>query len=316
MTTITLRARVLEHPLAVGDLVCRSTSGPIYRVVSLTRVRVSGEVGKDHFRLTLERIQEQLIPVGADPRPWPRDRTAPRPRRSVRSRATTDPGPAEPARERLARIRAKAPLLFDMALDAIRRGRIADHVAQLARVARVGRDEGLREGRDYGPGIRLRPAMARRRSEMLREADVEVVSGPDPARPNTTLTRARRCDPLVKLQKAGSIVGRHVDAAEMLREQIEQSQSGVCAGDLSWVHLPAHQRINITDRQIAALGQAREALCAVGASNRSALLWTVAGGNVAGYAAYVGMRHTTAASRLKAGLEQLADHYRLPGGGY
>ena len=112
------------------------------------------------------------------------------------------------------------------------RGRIADHVAQLARVARVGRDEGLREGRDpVGQGIRAsRPAMAAgRRSEMLREADVEVVSGPELRRDRTpTLTRARRYDPLVKLQKAGSIVGRHVDAAEMLREQIEQSQSGVC----------------------------------------------------------------------------------------
>jgi hypothetical protein len=205
--------------------------------------------------------------------------------------------------------------MLDMALEAIRKGRVTDHLAQLARVARVGRDDGVREGRDYGPGIRLRPVRGRRQSGVLREADVEVVTGADPTKPNINVSRARRCDPLVKLQKAGTIGGRHVDAAEMLREQMEASEAGVCAGDLSSVHLPAHQRANITDRQILALGRAREALGAVAAPNRPSVLWTVSGGNVAGYAAYVGMRHTTAASRLLTGLEELADHYRLPGGG-
>jgi len=314
MTTITLRARQLDQPLAVGDLVRRAAPGAVYRVVSLTKVRVSGEVGKDHFRLILERLQEQQIPVGVAPRPWPRDRTAPRQRRIVRSRATTDPGPPEPASARLGRIRAKAPLLLEMALEAIRRGRIADHLAELARVARVGRDDGVREGRDYGPGIRLRPVRGRRQSGVLREADVEVVTGADPARPNINVSRARRCDPLLKLHKAGTLAGRHVDAAERLREQMEAAETGGGGGGLSEIHLPAFQRVGITDRQIASLGQAREALWAVTAPHRQPVLWTVSGGNVAGYAAYVGMRPTTAATRLRAGLEELADHYRLPGG--
>jgi hypothetical protein len=314
MTTVTLRARTLDQPLAVGDLVSRSTPGPIYRVVSITRVHVSGEAGKDHYRLVLERLPANQIPVGVGARPWPRDRSAPRPRRPGRARASADPSPPEPASARLSRIRAKAPMLLDMAIEAIRRGRVADHLAQFARAARVGRDEGLREGRDYGPGIRLRPVRARRQSLLLREADVEIEVGAHPGRPNTTVSRARRCDPLVKLAKAGTLAGRHIDAAEMLREQIEASEASGGGCSLSEIHLPAHQRTGITDRQITNLGRAREALFAVATTNRPMLLWTVAGGNVAGFAAYVGMRHTTAASHLKAGLEELADHYRLPGG--
>ena len=315
MTTITLRARQLDVPLAVGDLIARSAPEAVYRVVSLTRVRVAGDPEKNYWRLVLERLPAAHTPTGGSKvLPWPRAPQAPRRRRPTGPVTSADPGPPEPASARLSRIRAKAPLMLDMAIEAIRRNRVADHLAQSARAARVGRDDGLREGRDYGPGIRLRPAMMRRRAGLLREADVEVVAGPDPARPNATVSRARRCDPLVKLQKAGSIVGRHVDAAEMLREQIEASEAGGGGGGLSEVHLPAFQRTGITDRQLTALGRAREALSAVATPNRSALLWTVAGGNVAGFAAYAGMRHTTAASRLKAGLEELADHYRLPGG--
>jgi hypothetical protein len=313
-TTITLRARHLADPLAVGDLVSRPGSETIYRVVNATKVRVSGEAGKDHWRLVLERLQVQQIPVGAeDVRPWPRDQRAPRQRRSARSRASADPSPPEDAIARIARIRSKAPLFLGMAIEAIRRGRIADEMAQLARVARVGRDDGLREGRDYGPGIRLRGVRARRQSVLLREADVEVTAGPDPARPNVTLTRARRCDPLVKLHKAGSIAGRHVDAAEKLRQQLEYAEAGGGGGDLSEIHVPAHQRRGISDWQLLNLTHVRNAVSAVTHDNRPMLLWAVSGGNVAGYAAFVGIRHNTASERLRAGLSELADHYQLPG---
>jgi hypothetical protein len=200
-----------------------------------------------------------------------------------------------------------------MAIQAIRKGRMADELAQVARVARVGRDEGLREGRDYGPGIRLRPIRARRQSDLLREADVEIETGADPARPNITVSRARRCDPLVKLHKAGTIAGRHVDAAEMLRHHLEAAETGGGGGGLSEIHLPAHQRVGITDWQLTARGWVRKALGAVAPNNRPMLLWTVAGGNVAGFAAFSHMRHTEASDRLKAGLAELADHYGLPG---
>lgn len=201
-----------------------------------------------------------------------------------------------------------------MAIDAIRKGRVADEMARLARAARVGRDDGLREGRDYGPGIRLRPVKVRRQSELLREADVEVIAGPDPARPNVTVSRARRCDPLVKLHKAGSIAGRHVDAAERLREQLEAAESGGGGGALSEIHLPAHQRQGISDWQLRNSTWVREAVSAIAHDNRPVLLWAVAGGNVSGFAAFVGVRHNTVSERLRAGLSELADHYRLPGG--
>jgi hypothetical protein len=313
MTTITLRARVLEHPLAVGDLIARATPGPIYRVVSATAVRVAGDPKKNHTRLVLERLPAAHKPAGGEIRPWPRAPQPPRQRRPREARASADPGPTEPASARLSRIRAKAPLMLDMAIDAIRRNRVAEQLAQATRAARVGRDDGLREGRDYGPGIRLRPALARRRG-LLREADVEVVAGPDPARPNATVSRARRCDPLVKLHKAGSIAGRHVDAAEKLREQLEAAECGGGGGSLSEIHVPAHQRQGVSDWQLLNSTRVREAVNAVASTNRPMLMWAVNGGNVSGFATFARMRHTTAAEYLRAGLAELADHYRLPGG--
>jgi hypothetical protein len=69
----------------------------------------------------------------------------------------------------------------------------------------------------------------------------------------------------------------------------------------------------MTDWQLANRGMVREAMDAVAAQHRPVVLWTVAGGNVAGFASFTRLRHTTASERLKAGLGELADHYRLPG---
>ena len=318
MTTITFRARHLNEPFAVGELLCPSLPGApkksaVYRVVSVTRVQVSGEPKKNYHRLVCERLSAAHIPVGAVVRHLPHARTPTGTRVTRARRASADPGPPEAAADRLARIRAKAPLFYELAIDAIRRNRVSLEQSQVARAARVGRDDGQREGRDYGPGIRLRPVRGRRQSALLREADVEIVAGPDPARPNATLSRARRCDPLVKLYKAGSIAGRHVDAAEKLREQLEYSE-GVSGGAMSEIHVPGHQRQGFSEWQLVNSTRVREAVTAVASLHRPMLLWVVNGGNVSGFASRAHIRHTTAAEYLKAGLAQLADHYRLPGG--
>jgi hypothetical protein len=117
------------------------------------------------------------------------------------ARFTADPGP--PARTRLDRIRAKAPLLLALATEPIRQAKVAAEAAQLARARRVGRDLGVVNRSDYGPGIRLEAIRAHDRA-IVREADVEVVDAPDPHVPTVTLRRARRTDPLEVLKRAGT----------------------------------------------------------------------------------------------------------------
>jgi len=151
---------------------------------------------------------------------------------------------------------------------------------------------------------------ARRRGGELRAADVAVEDGPEPDRPNVTVRRARRVDPLLCLRRLGTIDDRAFDAAERLREFIERSEAGVGGG--SWggsdVRLPAHQRSGLTDRMLGARAGVRTALAKIEASCRPVVLWVVLGGTLDAYEKFVHMRKGRAAEQLAVGLGQLADH--------
>ena len=222
---------------------------------------------------------------------------------------SADPGPPDAGRARMARIKAKAPLMVMMALEAIRRGAIADEVAQLAQVARVGVDDGKQGDRDYGPGIQLRLVRARRGGGVLRDVSVQIEEGAAPDQPNVTVRRARRVDPLTRLAKAGTINRRQHDAADMLRDQVEASESSMMGGGGSEIHVPPYERIPIGDKQVKACGKARRALAAVTPVHQPVLLWVLVGGTVDGYASYARIRQTSAPVLLQAGLTELADHY-------
>jgi hypothetical protein len=126
--------------------------------------------------------------------------------------------------------------------ERIRASRTADEQAVKARVARVGRDDGVQHGRDHGPGIRLRNVRSRR-NEILREADVAVEDGPDPERPNSTVRRARRVDPLLALKRAGAIEDRHLDAAAAMRAYARQAKNKQLEADAAEVRFRAERRI-------------------------------------------------------------------------
>jgi hypothetical protein len=310
--TITLRARSTGDDLTAGMLMASAKGRAVYRIVQVTRTRRVGGPEGYRLRLVCERLSRSDVPEGATIMPWCRDQRAPRQARrvAIRPRLSADPGPPEPAAARIARIRAKAPLLFGVAIAVIRDARRADELAQLARAARVGVDTGRQHGRDYGPGIRLEPIRGRRRCDgELRAADVEIESAADPDRPTQILRRARRSDPLVKLQRAGTVTGRGVEAIEFLRGDLEAAQASIPSGGQSDVHMPAHQRIGITDFQVNACTAVRRAVEAVKPINRQVVLWIACGGTIAAYAAYAHLHHVMTAAQLKAGAGELADHY-------
>jgi hypothetical protein len=228
--------------------------------------------------------------------PWCADPRAPRPRRPTGSTddPTVNPNPDEPSAALIARIRA---------------ARAADELAKVVRAKRVGRDDGVQHGRDDGPGLRLRPARGRRRGERLREADVEIEDGPDPVRPNDTVRRARRSDPLVALMRARTISAREFDAAELLRDELQSAQASIPCTGQSLIHVQPFRRTGLGDRQVNAAGASRRAMAAVAVVNRAVMLWIVLGGTVEGFALYARTRRVPCGERLKAGLGELADHY-------
>jgi hypothetical protein len=227
------------------------------------------------------------------------------------ARFTADPGPPEPARARLDRIRAKAPLLLALATEPIRQAKVAADAAQLARARRVGRDLGVVNRSDFGPGIRLVPIRGPG-GAMVREADVEVVNAPDPHVPKVALRRARRTDPLEVLKRAGTIDAREREAGDKLRNAIERSQPSLPGMFRSEVQVAPHDRVAISERQLKAGCHVRRALAALDDIVRPAVLCIVRdGGTIRGYAVFAHVRHTTVAELLRRGLGELADHYRL-----
>jgi hypothetical protein len=295
--TITLRARYIGTEPSVGTLVASPKGGVIYRVLEVWRVRRAGDQ-RYALRLACRRLSRTEVPKGAEVLPWPRDPRTPRQRRPAAPSGgqSVNPDQGEPPAALIERIRV---------------ARAGDELTRIARAARVGSDDGVRHGQDYGPGLRLRPARGRHRGERLREADVEIEDGPDPARPNNTVRRARRSDPLVALLRAGTITMREFDAAELLRDELQAAQTPIpCTGQSS-IHVSPYQRIGISDRQVNATSASRRSLAAVGVLNRAVVLWIVLGGTIRGYATFAHVRHTTSAEQLRSGLVALAEHYQL-----
>ena len=293
--TLTLRSRCSDNDPTPGALISSPKGRVVYRVLEVRRVRKAGDQTY-RIRIICARLGRSDIPEGAVPLPWCVDPPAPRPRRLGASpdNQLVNPDPGEPPAVLIARIRA---------------ARAADELARVARAKRVGRDDGVQHGRDYGPGLRLRPARGRRRGERLREADVEIEDGPDPACPNNTVRRARRSDPLVALMRVQTITAREFDAAELLRDKLQAAQASIpCTGQSS-IHVQPFRRTGISDRQVNAASASRRAMAAVAVVNRAVLLWIVLGGTVEGFALYARTRRAPCGERLKAGLGELADHY-------
>jgi hypothetical protein len=227
-------------------------------------------------------------------------------------RTTADASPPEHAKVRLDRLRFKVPVMLGMAGAAVRDARRADAAAQIARARRVGRDDGLRQGRDYGPGIRLVPIRARGQREALRQADVVVEDGPDPERPNRTTRRAKRLDPLIALRDMGAVTKRQVEAAELLRSQLEASPAAMPSASQCEIHTAPFGRGGPSDWQLKNCTWARKAIAAMAAVDQPVVLWVVVGGTIRGFARWRRCRHTTASRMLSSGLDALADHYLGP----
>jgi hypothetical protein len=310
IVTVTLRARWSDDdPTSGSYMAAPRGTATVYRIASVHRLRTVGVPNSQRVRLVCVPVRRAEVPAGAVIHPWRRDHPPPAQRRQAitRPRPTADPGPAESPRARLARLRMKAPLLLDMAIAGIRKAKAAQDQAQLARAKRVGLDDGVRDGRDYGPGLRLSAARMRG-GTMLRAADVMLVDGADPDRPDRTIRRARRADPL--LDKRLKLDGRQIDAGELLRDQLELAETG-SRGGLD-VHLPGQRRTGVSDAMLDARTAVREAMDAVGTLNRVPVLWLVLGGTVAGCAAYNRAHPSTMTERLREGLRELADHFYGP----
>ncbi|MEJ0019740.1 MAG: hypothetical protein WDN25_24940 [Acetobacteraceae bacterium] len=293
--TLTLRARSSGGDLVPGTLMASPKGRVVYRILQVRPVRRAGDQGY-RIRIVCARLSRSEVSDGAVVLPWCVDPSGPRLRH-----------PADPPDDRLVNT---DPSERPAALIArIRSARAADDIARVARAARVGRDDGVQHGRDYGPGLRLRPMRGRRRGERLREADVEIEDGPDPDRPNNTVRRARRSDPLVALLRAQTITAREFDAAELLRDELQAAQATIpCTGQSS-IHVQPFRRTGVSDRQVNAAGAARRAMAAVAVVNRAVVLWIVLGGTVEGFALYARTRRAPCGERLKTGLGELADHY-------
>jgi hypothetical protein len=293
------------------------TGRVVYRVLEVWRVRRAGDQ-RYALRLVCGRLSQAEVPEGAEVLPWPCDPRAPRGSRRAAGlpRASADPGPPELPTARIARIRAKAPVLLALATEPIRRAKAASEAARLARARHVGRDLGVVNRSDYGHGIRLMPIRGPDRA-VLREVDVVVTDAPDPDMPNVTVRRARRTDPLEVLKRTGTINVREREAGEKLRDAIERSQPSLPGVWRSEIHVAPWNRVAISERQLKACLCVRRSLAVLDKVVAPALLWIVRdGGTIRGYAAFAHVRHTTAAELLRRGLCALADHYRLavPGG--
>jgi hypothetical protein len=309
--TITLRARWSGDDPTQGALLASPKGRVVYLILEVWRVRRAGD-HRHGFRLVCARLSPAEVPEGAEVLPWPRDPLAPCGSRTAdRRRVSADPGPPEPPAARLARIRAKAPILLGLVTEPIRQAKAAADTAQLARARRVGRDLGVVNRSDYGPGIRLE-AICARDGALLREADVTVADTPDPDAPKVTRRRARRTDPLAVLIQVGTINAREREAGEKLRNAIERSQPSLPGMFRSEVHIAPQDRVAISERQLKAGRCVRRALAVLDNVVAPAVLWIVRdGGTVGGYAAFAHVRHSTVANLLRRGLGTLADHYKL-----
>ena len=282
----------------------------VYRVLEVTHVRRAGEQGY-RVRIVCARVSRADVPEGAKLLPWPRDQRAPAGAAVVRSAARVSrsrPAGAAGSPHRAHPRKGTDPT--GACHRAIRQAKAAAEAAQFARARRVGRDLGVVNRSDYGPGIRLEAVRAHDRA-LLREADVTVADAPDPDAPKVTLRRARRTDPLEVLKRVGTIDAREREAGEKLRDAIERSEPSLPGMSRSEVHVAPQDRMAISERQLEAGCHVRRALAALDNCDGGGALLVRDGGTIRGYAAFVHVRHSTVAEMLRRGLGALADHYKL-----
>jgi hypothetical protein len=161
-------------------------------------------------------------------------------------------------------------------------------------------------GGDIGPHIQHLVARDRA-GRVLREVSLEMETGGDPAKPNVTVRRARRCDRLQVLYDARAISGRGLDAGEVLRDLMEQVEPSLCGAGRSEIHVAAWLRAAVTDRQITAARTIRLALSGLTDRQRVAVAWVCCGGSLDGLRAFRRQRRSTVAADLKDGLDRVAD---------
>jgi len=283
MTTeriITLRARRTQPDLAVGMLLGSPKGRVVYRVVEITRLRRAGELHATRMRVFLARLRPADVPQSVQVLPWPADRQAPR----KPSQTAAQPVPRPPAEMAL--------------LIAASRRTIRTH-----RPARV-----HHYGVDVGPTLRLDDVVDGK-GTVLRAADVTVSTVRDPAQPQRLVRRAVRADPLLALQRAGSISGREVEAAEVLRSLLEAMTPPLGESGGVPVHTSPFLRKPISAMNIDACQEVREASYAVGWLHWEAVIWICLGGTVTGFSTHRRMRTETAGELVRVGMTRLADHF-------
>jgi hypothetical protein len=270
---ITLRARAAEG-LAKGMCVRSPTGKTVYQVLEVVTLRRAGEIQSPRYRLVLRRLTGAEAAVAVETRNWPADASAPR-----------RPPPAPPTR---------SPAEIAALIAASRR-------ADRRRPKRV-----PHYGVDVGPTIRLEAVLGLG-GMVLREADVSVATVRDPTAPQRVVRRAVRTDPLLVLQRTGSITSREYEAAEVLRTSLETMTPSLGQSGGNGVHTAPFLRKPISATNLEACGVAREAEAALG-DYWEAVLWLCLGGTVSGYSAFRGIRPASAGELVRAGMVKLADH--------
>jgi hypothetical protein len=276
---LTLRARAALDPPRAGELMASQSGKTVYRVLTVTRIRVAGDPTKDRFRLSCEPVRRSEVPEGTPIHPW---RWAPRPARQTRRGGSEAPRAVGEVRPPPSKAVSGLP---------------------------GGRTRGVHfPGADLGPGIRRR-SIRDREGRLLREADVVVDDrAADPRAPNRHLRRAYRVDPVDLLRRGGSIGPRETDAVAELRRHLERITPTLGAGSAMRISIAGHLIQPITDEHIKASRKLREASAALGPL-WPPVLWVCLGGGVKGYAAQTRIRPVTAYDQVHSGMQRLADHF-------
>jgi hypothetical protein len=332
MPVLTLRARPAAQAPTQGMLMASADGTGVYRVLSVTRVWRPGcrpglaEAGAPEqalpsrglrWRIVCERLRRAELPLegsaeAARIRPWI---GADSPRGAGRA------GQGAPAAEAGVRPTDGPPADRAAVVVGIRRRRAEEGRAAVARAARVGRDLGVIDRADFGPGILLQALWERGRR--LRGPEVAVehdVAEPD--RPNRRMRRARRVDPLDALARVDPATGRRTidrrqyEAAERLRDDAERAEAMTGGAGFGEAHVDCSLTTGRVDlARLKALAALR---CAIAAMRRGAdgelactvVTWVVlGGGTIEGYARHARMRRAAVPALLCAGLDRLADHY-------
>jgi hypothetical protein len=144
--------------------------------------------------------------------------------------------------------------------------------------------------------------------KVLRERLVLIEEGFDPDNPRRKVRRAVRVDPLIRLERCGSISEREADAAQALRDCLESlsPRLGVwCSGSSSAHYMRSTPPLD----RIVAAGKVRRAAEALNPQAWAAVLWICLGGSVLSYARRQKIRDQLAGEIVREALTALADHW-------